>query len=389
MEPLSPSDRTAERLRGLDKALAAGRISQEAYAQKRAALEALGPSYEARWTLADGRTERTKTFRGPGAKKKAADHEAEQKALVRLGLAQDPRQTKATVAKVLDWYLAEKMTRDGKQRKSFRNARAHRDNILEVWGDRLTLEALCADPEPLMLKLKKALKRKFPGGHWNNKVTLHAAIAYWCRRKQLRTLNPVDVIDWEKPDNKRKIRIPFDGHRRAVAAASKLQPAWLPLFLECGWETGWRSGEIQDWRVERLHLEAGEDFPWVLTLIEKRGEDEPVYEEKPFTFRLGSLLRPLVKGRTHGPLWPLGRTATDRWVRRAFDEAGLQKYRFHDYRRSIKKRMEEAGIEDGMGGDYTGHGEEMHQRYKRAGRARQDFHGLLRKLEGVGQGMDS
>jgi integrase len=233
-----------------------------------------------------------------------------------------------------------------------------------------------------MKRLKRELMRKFPGGHWNNKVTLRAAIAYWCRRKRLHMANPVDVVDWEKPRNARKERIPFDGHRKAVAVGSRLQPAWLPVFLECGWETGWRSGEIQDWRVERLHLDPeGEDFPWVLTLIEKQGQEAPVYEEKPFSFRLGALLKAYLKGRTEGPVWPLGRTATDRWWRRAFDEAGLAGKRFHDYRRSIKKRLEDAGVSDEWAAEYAGHDEDVHKDYKRAGRARQDFHPLLRKLE--------
>lgn len=378
---MSPSNRTAERLRSLEKDFAAGKVDAEAYSRKRKQLEDLGPRFEARWTLADG-SERTKTFKGRGAEAKALAHETEQKALVRRREAQDPKDLRATIAAVLDFYLKEKMHKDGEPRESFKNARAHRNNILAVWGDTFTLDALDRDPEPHMKRLKRDLMLKFPGGHWNNKVTLRAAIAYWMKRKRLRLLNPVDVIDWPQPDNERTQRISFEGHRKALQAAHQLRPAWLPTFLECGWETGWRTGEIQDWRIERLHLSPeGEDYPWVETLIEKQGEDEPVYEEKPITFRLAALLRGYIGNRTEGPLWPLKRTMTDRWVRRALDRAGLEDYQFHDYRRSIKKRMEEAGVSDDLGGDYTGHGEEMHARYKKAGRGRQDFHGVLRKLE--------
>jgi hypothetical protein len=377
---LSPSNRTAERLKALDRALAAGKVTLEQADAERKRLAALGDSWEARWTLADGKTERTKTFRGKGAEKKARDHEAEQKLLVKRGEAQDPLQARATVAKVLDFYLAEKMHRDGLPRPSLKNARAHRNNIVAVWGERFTLETLDADPEPHMRRLKRELERKFPGGAWNNKVTLRAALAYWIRRRRLRILNPADVIDWGKPKNARKQRLSFEQHRRAVAAATKVGQAWLPIFLECGWETGWRSGEIQDWRIERLHLEpTGEDFPWVLTLIEKQGEEAPVYEEKPFTFRLAGLLKAVIGRRTEGPLWPLQRTQHDRWVRRALDEAGLGDYRFHDYRRSIKQRLE--GSDDGLVADYTGHDEEMHDRYSKAGRDRRDFYPLLLRLE--------
>lgn len=379
---MSPSNRTADRLRALDKAFAGGKVTAEAYAKQKAALEALGPSYEARWTLADGKTERTKTFKGKGAEKKAAEYEAEQKALVRLGLAQDHKQVKTTIGAILDFYLKEKMHRDGKPRTSFKNVRAHRDNILAVWGESFTLEALNADPEPYMLRLKKMLRKDFPGGHWNNKVTLRAALAYWCKRKRVHMANPVDVIDWEKPKNARKLRISFEGHAQALRAARGLRPTWLPAFLECGWETGFRSGEIQDWRIERLHLQPqGEDFPWVETLVEKRGEEEAVYEEKPITFRLAALLRSVIGNRKAGPVFPGSRSAIDRWVRRAMDGAGLQAYRFHDYRRSIKKRLEDAGVSDDLAADYAGHDEDMHDRYKRGARARQDFHSILRKLE--------
>lgn len=378
---MSPSNRTEERLRALEKSFAAGKVSPEAYAKKKAQLEALGPSFEARWTLADGKTERTKTFRGRGAEKKAVEYEAEQKALLRLGLSQDPRESGATMARVLDYYLSEKMTRDGKPRTSYRNARAHRNNIVEAWGERFTLEALDRDPEPHLLRLKRTLKKKFPGGHWNNKVTLRAAIAYWIRRKRLRMLNPVDVIDWPAPDNKRKERISFEAHRAIVAAASRLGQPWLPTFLEEGWETGWRSGEIQDWQAERFEFKVKkEDFPRVKTLIEKKGGEAPVYEVKPITWRAANLVRRLLAGRTYGPVWPLRRSAVDRWVRKAFEAAGYGHLRFHDYRRSIKKRMEDAGVSRARGAAYTGHGEDMHDAYNL--HLLEDLQDVLRRLEG-------
>lgn len=382
---MSPSNRTAERLRALEKAVAAGKLSPDKAAEERARLEKHGASWEARWTLSDGKSERFKTFseteHGKKAKRMAEDYEREQKLLVQRGEGQDHQFSRATIARVLDYYLAEKMHLDGEPRESFKNARAHRKNILAIWGDRFTLEALDADPEPHMKKLKRELMKKFPGGHWNNKVTLKAALAYWIRRKRLRILNPVDIIDWPQPDNARKERFSWDQHRKNVTTArGPAYPAWLPTFFESGWETGWRSGEIQDWHIERLHLNpTGEDFPWVLTLIEKQGEEEPVYEEKPITWRLAGLLRALIGGREEGPLWPRKRTATDRWVRRVLNEAGHQGKRFHDYRRSMKKRLEDAGVAPRMADDYVGHGEEMGDRYKT--RQREDFEAALRKLE--------
>jgi integrase len=380
---VSPSNRTADRLKALDKALAAGKVTPDQATAERKRLEALGPRWEARWTLPDGKTERTKTFK---TKTAAAAYEAEQRGQVTRREHHDPVDLRATLAKVLDFYLAEKMTRDGKPRGSYKNARAHRNNILAVWGDRFTLEALDRDPETHIGRLKRELTRRFPGGHWNNKVTLRAAIAYWTRRKRLRILNPVDAVDWAKPDNTRKQRISFDAHRAIVAAGSRLQPAWLPHFLEMGWETGWRSGEIQDWQAERFDFKVrGEDFPRVKTMIEKQGKAEPVYEVKPISWRAAELVREVLAGRTHGPLWPLKRTMTDRWVRKAFEEAGYGHLRFHDYRRSMKKRMEDSGVSRASGASYTGHSEEMHDEYTI--HLLEDHQDVLRKL-GSGHGRD-
>jgi integrase len=377
---MSPSDRTADRLKALDKALAAGKVTPEQAAAERKRLQALGPRWEARWTLPDGKTERTKTFK---SKKAAADYEAEQKVLVRRGESHDPQHVKTTLAAVLDFYLAERMhTPDGRRKGSYKNARAHRDRIVRIWGDRFTLEAFDHDPESHVAFLKRRLEKEVgESSAWNNRATGRAAVAYWIKRKRLRILNPFDAFDWRVKKVVRKDRITWENHAAICQEAAKIAP-WVRVFFEMGWETGWRAGEIHDWAWERLHLNpAAEDFPWVETLTEKKRFDKPVYEEKPITFRAAALLRSLGP-KAEGPVWPLKRCQHDRYIHRAFLAAGLGHLRFHDYRRSFKTRAEEAGITAPMRAAYTGHSLAMDKRYLIHGL--KEYEAVLRRLEAAG-----
>jgi integrase len=377
---MSPSNRTAERLRALEKARDAGKVTQEDFARQKARLEALGPSYVARWTLADGKTERTKTFKSKTA---AARYEAEQRVLVRRGEAQDPQHVKTTLAGILDFYLAERMhAPDGQRKGSYKNARAHRDRIVRIWGDRFTLEALDVDPERYVSHLKTRLEKEVgETSAWNNRATGRAAVAYWIKRKRLRILNPFDAYDWRVQKVIRKDRITWGDHLALCREAAKLAP-WVRVFFEMGWETGWRAGEIHDWAWERLRLNPpAEGFPWVQTLTEKKLFDKPVYEDKPISFRAAGLLRTLGP-KAAGPVWPCKRTMHDRYIHRAFLAAGLGHLRFHDYRRSFKTRAEEAGVNPQMRAAYTGHGLEMDKRYLVHGI--KEYEAVLRRLEASG-----
>ncbi len=182
---MSPANRTAQEMLAVRRALAAGKLSQTDADRKLAALAARGAAYEARWTLPNGK-ERTKTFstrkHGKTAEKKAEQYEALMKAQVGAREHVDQASLRATVAEVLDFYIERKM--DG--RASIKNVRAHRRDIIEAWGDKLTLQRLDRDPDTLIDALRERLEAKH-GDHktaWNRKVTAQAAIHFYLRKKR-------------------------------------------------------------------------------------------------------------------------------------------------------------------------------------------------------------
>ncbi|MDQ2999861.1 MAG: site-specific integrase [Fibrobacterota bacterium] len=333
---MSPADRTVKEIAAVRKAMAAGKTSPEDGEKRIQALEKRGAVYVARWELPNGR-ERTKSFSGKGAEKRAAEHEAEQKGKVRRREHDDPAGIRATVAAVLDFYLV-KMA----GRASIKNIRAHRADILEVWGDRLTLEKLDRSPDTLIDELRARLQKKQDAKTaWNRKVTAQAAITYYLRKKRLRMINPFLGADWPQPESKRTQAPDYRDFQAMVKEAQKPgYPAWLPALFACGWEHALRMGEYLSWRWEGTTLDpAGNDLPWVKTEVEKQGKGKKVWRELPLTRDAAQALRSIpVANKETGPVFPLKRTMVDRWVRRALDASGNQGFNFHDFRRSWKRR---------------------------------------------------
>jgi integrase len=334
---MSPADRTVKEIAAVRRSIAAGKLSPEAGEARIKDLERRGPVYLARWELPNGR-ERTKSFKGKGAEKRAAEYEAEQKGKVRRREHDDPQGIRATVAEVLDFYLV-KMA----GRASIKNVRAHRADILEVWGERLTLEKLDRNPDALIDELREKLEEKHgdPKTAWNRKVTAQAAINYYLRKKRLRMINPFLGAEWPQPESKRTQAPDFRDYQGMLREAEKPgYPAWLPALFINGWEHALRMGEYLSWRWEGATLDpAGDDLPWVKTEVEKQGKGRKVWRELPLTKAAAEALRAIpVQNKETGAIFPLKRTMVDRWVRRALDKSGNEDFNFHDFRRSWKRR---------------------------------------------------
>lgn len=335
---MSPSDRRIKEIAAVRRALANGKIS-EATAQARVkALESRGAVFVARWELPNG-SERTKSFKGKGAEKKAAEYEAEQKGKVKRREHDDPAGLRVTVAAVLDFYIEKKM--DG--RASIKNVRAHRKDIIEAWSDRLTLEKLDRNPDALIDELRTKLEKKHgdPKTAWNRKVTCQAAINFYLRKRRLRMINPFLGAEWPQPESKRTQAPDFRDFEAIVKESRKPgYPAWAPALFICGWEHALRMGEYLSWRWEGTTLDpAGNDLPWVVTEIEKQGKGKKIYREMPLTREAANALRSIpVPNKETGAIIPLKRTMVDRWVRRILDASGNEGFNFHDFRRSWKRR---------------------------------------------------
>lgn len=364
---MSPANRTAQEIASVRKALAAGRLTQAQADRKLAVLDARGAAYEARWTLPDGK-ERTKTFsvkkHGKNAERKAEQFEALMKAQVAAREHSDPHLLRTTVAEVLTQYLS---YMDG--RESFKNVRAHNRDILEVWGDRLTLERLDRDPEGLILELRARLEEKHgdPKTAWQRKVTGQAAIARFIRKRRMRIVNPFFAVDWPQPESKREAcPTPEDYDDLMREARSTHEdgqpkyPFWCPLLITLGRVHALRIGEFLSWRWEWTHLDPdeGSRFPWVRTMQEKQGREKKgikkkVYREIPLYKAAAEALRAApVANKEVGKIFLRSRSAVDKRLRILYNAAGKEHLTFHDWRRlfdrehadlSQRERMELLG----------------------------------------------
>lgn len=332
---MSPANRTAKQIAEIRRDMERGKLASEVGEKRIKSLEAQPPVFRARWTLPNGK-ERTKDFTGKGAEKKAVAYEAEQRAKIKSRDYSDPAHLKTTIAEILSFYLENRM----KGKESLKNARAHVRDILEVWGDRLTLGRLDQDPDNLITELRDALELKMMAkSAWNRKVTAQAALGYYILKKRLRVVNPFPGADWPQPESKRSQAPEFRDALAMVKEAKKEKhPYWCEALFICGWEHALRMGEYLSWRWEGLTLDpTGNDLPWARTKVLKQGR--PVWRELPLTLDAAAALRSMrVNNKETGPVFPLKRCMTDRYVRRVLDASGNPGYNFHDFRRSWKRR---------------------------------------------------
>lgn len=409
---MSPQDRNAKRITIIRNKIRAGTLSRADGERQIAKIEAAGPAIVARYEDAIGKehTEPAKDWDD------ALKIEARRKVEVERGDFTAPALMDTTLVQILDFYLTQKMTKkvDGakKRRTSFKNVRALRDHALRLLGPRLTIRTLDRDPNIMAWHLRlldddeaKPAHRSYgqvdfksQGTTLNYVIMLTAAIAFWKKKNRVAALvNPMDCLDrpWKK--GKRKKQISYTAHVKLVDTSRSVDietglifPAWVPVYFEAGWETGWRAGEIQDWAWERMTLEPpglylpppDDEFPWIRTLIEKQHESDPVYEDKPISRRLGEILRAMpAPQKERGRIIPLKRTMTDRIVRRVLNQAGFPDLKFHDYRYSFRNRAKMLdGLPKGLAEHYQGwESEQMPDRYTI--HQRRELELVLRKME--------
>lgn len=401
---MTPLDRNQKRITTIQNQVKAGKLSQAEGDRLIAKIKASPPKIYARYKDPHGRDkyEKAKTWEDAEA------IEAQRSKEIQVGEYTPQDLLKTPFVQVLEYYFKNRMIRATGPRAGAKSARAHIDHAARMLGRKLTLGQIDKDPDLLAwhfrlteevkpaYKFFKRVEFATPGTTQNYFITLSAATKYFLRKKRIRMLNPFDSLDrpWKKGVRKQVISWTLHCKLVRTAATGRYEgdpfPAWLPAYMESGWETGWRAGEIQDWHWERMTLEPADpdDFPYILTLEEKQGEGEPVYTEKPITPRLASILKALgAPQKERGRVWPLGRSQTDKYVQRCFAAAGADDFTFHDYRRSFKRRIQEAAlpIPEKLAMDYTGHKtRETHDRY--TVNMRKELESVLKRLgTNVGQ----
>ncbi len=361
---MSPYDRALKRLQAVERDLTAGKITAEQAEAKRAAIRSADPAFVARWELADG-TEATATFR---TMREAEKHEAKMRDKVERGESADPKPLRASIVEIMQYHFDKRCGKGA----GVRSARAHVNHCREIMGEGVTFERLNKSPlkilEPYFDKLPEAKPKSFASeaNIWNHYVQMKAAMAFWIKMHRLVIANPLQVMEIEKPDNRRTQAPTSEQFSRLLDVSTRNQfPSWLPSLLICGWEVAPRISEILSWRWENFHEAEGLDLPWVKSFLAKKGK--PVWRELPITHSAAQALRDMpAQQKERGVIFPLQVTATLRWVRQAFDLAGMQDFRFHDFRRSWKRRYLHIGSK--LTAELTGHTEEMDDRYTVLGR---------------------
>lgn len=381
---MSPADRTAQEIAKIRRAMGSGKMTPDKAAPMLKALEARGASYEARWELPNGK-ERIKTFSvkkyGKLAEKKAEQYEALMKAQVGAREHSDPLLLRTTVADVLTQY------RDHmKGRESFRNVRSHVSDIIEVWGDRLSLERLDRDPDGLIQELRTQMEAKHAiKTAWQRKVTAQAAIGRFIKKKRLRLVNPFPGADWPQPESKRDAFPYPEDYRDLMAEADRLKkdgsrvyPWWGGVLITLGWTHALRTGEFQSWRWEWTVLEptGGDRFPYVRTLVEKQHKKDPIFREIPLYKEAAEALRRApVRNKETGPIFPRRRSATDKLIRKIFNAAGKEHLTFHDFRRSFDRNHPELTTRERM--ELLGHATEKASNHYRQQLERRKMEALV------------
>ena len=336
-----PFDSTEKKIKEIHRLLSSGKMDHGKALSRLESLESLGPVWVARWELPSGKT-RT---RACGSFKEAQEREILERAKMKIGEGVDLLPLKASIADVLDFYLEKQM----KGKVSYKNARAHADHCKALIG-RVRLNVLDRNPEAILDQYFEDLPDKFPASFrtdksvWNNKTILKAALTFYIRKKRLRILNPVDVMDMPMPKNPRQLFPTLAEHEaRIIEAGKSIYPRWVQALLIAGWEHGLRMGEYLSWTWEGATLDAvGEDLPWMRTIIQKQRKTkspEEVWREIPLSAATVAALMAIPAGnRERGKIWTVSRATVDLWVRRVLDACGQNHLQFHDNRRAWKLR---------------------------------------------------
>jgi integrase len=251
---------------------------------------------------------------------------------IERGVYDDRDFRRATIAEIIDAYLAEVMVgRRGEA--SARCLGGHARRLIGNWR----LDTIDRNPSLIVNHF-----RNFPMPEWSPKyrfnyfITVRAAINHWIRFRRLSLHNPCLLVRID-----RGIRVmdyvPTDCDLEKILAASiKVGlPEWIRRLFIVVWETGLRIGEVMGLQVEDvvLHPDEGLPYLWVMVSKQKRAMRKP----RPLSARCAAALAAQIAERTGGQVWPVNvppyRLLRNSGLRKA---AGWEHRWFHDSRKKAK-----------------------------------------------------
>lgn len=246
---------------------------------------------------------------------------------------------KSTVDHICHIYLEERLKNEG----TIASARTVIKHIRRHIGQ-ATLEILHEKPHVLV-----QFFRDFPEPKWspkyvyNYRLTLRAAISYYCKSRNLNISNPMNVVFLDPETAIREVVPTPDDYAALVDAANRIAPKYVSMLLIAAWETGLRKGEILSWGWNHLDMTFLSGLPAYTVWISKQKKKRA--RQVPMTRPLYEMLYELwcEQGRpTTGSVWPV-LTPPNRIMRRVFKSAGLGHLCIHDFRKAYKTMRKAEG----------------------------------------------
>lgn len=275
------------------------------------------------------------------------------------------RDGSASLASIIDTYLAEYRGRDGSRFQRLRYWRQRLghlsladlddDHVFEAMTALATQRgAYWAGTDVHGLAIMKGKKGTLSAATQNRYLSALGAVLTWAQRKRVTPkgwTNPCRAIEL-KPENNKRVRFLTDAERTALLMAARASK-WdrLYLFVLLAATCGARRGEIEGLRWGDIDLERGEAAvaltkngqPRQLVLVPAVIEELRKHLGAPTALVFASKRRP---GQCFNstPCWAL-----------ALATAGIKGFRFHDLRHDAASSMARAGCSLLEIGDVLGH----------------------------------
>lgn len=330
-------DKNKERIRALEKAVAAGKMDPMKAAARIAELAAR-PDYWVRGY--DGPKEIRKHVTPPHSEAAAKRLAAKVDAELAGGTFTPEALLRATFREMLAGYM--------KKREGDKSARTYAKAGEAMIGGLRLIDAhqriqILVDHIRLDLPKRWTAEKT----RWNYLLVLQAAVQlYLDSHQQLNLKNPVRTakkLAEARMGTQKRTQYPApEEYRLHVQMAKKRPfPAWFWVLVTAYGETGFR-GEmiVQGFRWERLHLEhrPGRELPWIEIQVSKqKGEARGQFQQFPISRELRDALLSLPGPKEYGPVFPIKNIPGKHW-RRLFALCGTPHLIPHDYRRLWKVR---------------------------------------------------
>ncbi len=246
---------------------------------------------------------------------------------------------KSTVDHICHIYLEERLKNEGtiaSARTVIKHIRRHLGNA--------SLEVLHEKPHILVKFFKNFPEPKWsPKYVYNYRLTLRAAISYYCKSRNLNIGNPMNVVFLD-PETAIREAVPTpEEYAMLLESADKHAPAYVRDLLCAAWETGLRKGEILAWSWEHMDMTFLQGIPAYTVWITK--QKRKAARQIPMTRELYDMLheRWCAAGRpAKGWVFPV-LTPPNRILKRVFKRAGLSHLTIHDMRKSYKTMRKSEG----------------------------------------------